>query len=57
MDVAELVPVVALGERGVVARLEERAAGDGFHEEEVAGLGLVPAADDAVDDLRGRARA
>ena len=49
MDVAELVPVIALGEGGSVAAFEELPAGDGFHEEEVAGLGFVPAADDAVD--------
>src|SRR5688500_13785030 len=52
VDVAELVPAVALGEGGRVAGLQERSTGDGLHEKEVAGLRRVPAADDAVHELQ-----
>ena len=49
MRVAELVPVVAGVERGVIRALDQLAAGDGLEHQQVGGVGLVPAGDEPVD--------
>ena len=50
MEVAELVPAVAVAEGVLVAALEQGQAADGFEQCQVRRLGLVPARQDAVDD-------
>ena len=57
MDVAELVPAVPGGERGAVGEFERPAAGDRLEHLQVAGLGLVPAGEQAVDDAHAALRA
>src|SRR3954447_26306502 len=47
--VAELVPAVAAGEGGGVGALDQPAATNRLEHEQVAGVGLVPAGDQAVD--------
>src|SRR3954454_24449481 len=49
VQVAELVPAVAVLERSVVGTLEELGAGCGLEQLEVRGLRLVPAGEQAVD--------
>ena len=49
VDVAELVPQVALGERGLVGRLEQRPSGDRLEHGEVRRLRLVPSGEEPVD--------
>src|SRR6476659_3353601 len=48
--VAELVPEVAGGDGLVVGPLGEGPACDRLHQEQVRGLRVVPAGDEAVDD-------
>ena len=49
VDVAELVPQVALGQRRGVGALEQLAAGDRLEHRQVRRLGLVPSGEQAVD--------
>ena len=49
MAVAELVPAVAVLERGPVAAVEELLAGGGAQQVEVRRLRLVPAGHEPVD--------
>src|SRR6478736_6042240 len=50
--VTELVPRVAVGDRLVVGPLGQGGTGHRLDEEQVRGVGVVPAGDEAVDDAR-----
>jgi hypothetical protein len=49
VDVAELVPEVPLREALGVGALEQQSPADGFEQQEVRGLGLVPSGQQTVD--------
>jgi hypothetical protein len=51
--VAEFVPEVVVVQGGVVGALDQGGAGYGFEEQEVGGVGVVQAGDQAVDDASG----
>src|SRR4051794_15194102 len=49
VNVAELMPAVAVGQRRGVRALEQRAPRDRLEHQQVAGVGLVPAREQRVD--------
>ena len=51
VDVAELMPSIPCSERRPVRKFQRAAAGDRLEHLQVAGLGFVPAGEQAVDDV------
>jgi hypothetical protein len=47
--VAELVPAVSGGQRGRVGALDQVRTGQGLKQQQMRGVGLVPAGDEPVD--------